>query len=422
MSTLYVEGSTSLKRALIYLSEPSHNPTKVPQRNLLVYTNCDDPTGFMIATQWRISQSQVKNQIYSIRLSFSRDEFDPSNYVDQYLAMDVTRAFTEEWLKSKNIMRPYLIALQADGQSGLLHSHIYICNPGDNGEGISKGVSALQMQDLNDKVMTKFMRDHGRSTEIQDELIKRKRLRDKNAEGSARRGYSYGKSKLNAKAKANKETMTKVLQESLSRAVSKEQFIFLIRQQGIYLNRRANGSDDLWLRKDGKYRKSISLEYKGTKARTTTLLNMDLKEIADQIDKNAQAGHISKVKDQYVPDKDLHKPHQNVRKSVVMRKINLKNVPKNTTVGDNTPNPAFYSLKDLIGKNQAKLAAINKQLENNLLTKEKRQQLLASKQQISSEIGELESTLTVATTKQQEQQMLREFKQESIQSDDEWEP
>ena len=422
MSTLYVEGSTSLKRALIYLSEPSHNPDKVPQRNLLVYTNCNDPTGFMIATQWRISQSQVKNQIYSIRLSFSRDEFDPSNYVDQYLAMDVTRAFTEEWLRSKNIMRPYLIALQADGQSGLLHSHIYICNPGDDGEGISKGVSALQMQDLNDKVMTKFMRDHGRSTEIQDELIKRKRLRDKNAEGSARRGYSYGKSKLNAKAKANKETMTKVLQESLSKAVSKEQFIFLIRQQGIYLNRRANGSDDLWLRKDGKYRKSISLEYKGTKARTATLLRMDLKEIADQIDKNAQVGHISKVKDQYVPDKDLHKPHQNVRKSVVMRKINLKNVPKNTTVGDNTPNPAFYSLKDLIGKNQAKLAAINKQLENNLLTKEKRQQLLASKQQISSEIGELESTLTVATTKQQEQQMLREFKQESIQSDDEWEP
>ena len=422
MSTLYVEGSTSLKRALIYLSEPSHNPTKVPQRNLLVYTNCDDPTGFMIATQWRISQSQVKNQIYSIRLSFSRGEFNPSNYVDQYQALDVTRAFTEEWLKSKNIMRPYLIALQADGQGGLLHSHIYICNPGEDGSGIPKGVSALRMQDLNDKVMTKFMIDHGRSTEIQDELIKRKRFRDKNAEGSARRGYSYGKSKLNAKAKANKETMTKVLQESLSKAVSKEQFIFLIRQQGIYLNRRANGSDDLWLRKDGKYRKSISLEYKGTKARTTTLLNMDLKEIADQIDKNAQAGHISKVKDQYVPDKDLHKPHQNVRKSVVMRKINLKNVPKNTTVGDNTPNPAFYSLKDLIGKNQAKLAAINKQLENNLLTKEKRQQLLASKQQISSEIGELESTLTVATTKQQEQQMLREFKQESIQSDDEWEP
>ena len=422
MSTLYVEGSTSLKRAPIYLSEPSHNPTKVPQRNLLVYTNCDDPTGFMIATQWRISQSQVKNQIYSIRLSFSRGEFNPSNYVDQYQALDVTRAFTEEWLKSKNIMRPYLIALQADGQGGLLHSHIYICNPGEDGSGIPKGVSALRMQDLNDKVMTKFMIDHGRSTEIQDELIKRKRFRDKNAEGSARRGYSYGKSKLNAKAKANKETMTKVLQESLSRAVSKEQFIFLIRQQGIYLNRRANGSDDLWLRKDGKYRKSISLEYKGTKARTTTLLNMDLKEIADQIDKNAQAGHISKVKDQYVPDKDLHKPHQNVRKSVVMRKINLKNVPKNTTVGDNTPNPAFYSLKDLIGKNQAKLAAINKQLENNLLTKEKRQQLLASKQQISSEIGELESALAVTTTKQQEQQMLREFKQESIQSDDEWEP
>ena len=417
MSTLYVEGSTSLKRALIYLSEPSHNPTKVPQRNLLVYTNCDDPTGFMIATQWRISQSQVKNQIYSIRLSFSRGEFDPSNHIDQYQALDVTRTFTEEWLKSKNIMRPYLIALRADGQSGLLHSHIYICNPGDDGEGISKGVSALQMQDLNDKVMTKFMLDHGRSTEIQDELIKRKRLRDKNAEGSARRGYSYGKSKLNAKAKANKETMTKVLQESLSKAVSKEQFIFLIRQQGIYLNRRANGSDDLWLRKDGKYRKSISLEYRGTKARTATLLHMDLGEIAAQIARNSKNA-TSKPKIQNIPEKHLQKPHHSVHKNAMMLKTNSTDAPKKAAISGNESNLSFYNLKDLINQKRAKLTDVISKLDDKRLTDEQRQQLLASKQQISSEIDELESSLTVVTTKQQEQ-MLHRFEQSFFQSDNE---
>ena len=409
MSTLYVEGSTSLKRALIYLSEPSHNPDKVPQRNLLVYTNCDDPTGFMITTQWRISQSQVKNQIYSIRLSFSRDEFDPSNYVDQYLAMDVTRAFTEEWLKSKNIMRPYLIALQADGQGGLLHSHIYICNPGDNGEGISKGVSALQMQDINDKVMTKFMLDHGRSTEIQDELIKHKRLRDKNAEGSARRGYSYGKSKLNAKAKANKETMTKVLQESLSKAVSKEQFIFLIRQQGIYLNRRANGSGDLWLRKDGTYRKSISLEYRGTKARTATLLGMDLKEIAEQIDENAKLAPISDPKDQYVPEKHLHYPKQADRKEATGHKAIPVSNPKTKMISDDLSSLSFYTLKDLIHKKRAKLAGINAQLEDKQLSKDQRQRLLVVKQQLFDEIGELQSALTVMTTKQEKHRIAHKF-------------
>lgn len=409
MSTLYVEGSTSLKRALIYLSEPSHNPDKVPQRNLLVYTNCNDPTGFMIATQWRISQSQVKNQIYSIRLSFSRNEFDPSNYVDQYLALDVTRAFTEEWLKSKKIKRPYLIALQADGQGGLLHSHIYICNPGNNGEGISKGVSALQMQDLNDQVMKQFMLDHGRSTEIQDELIKRKRLRDKHAEDSARRGHSYGKSKLNAKAESNKKTMTKVLHNALAHAVTKDDFIRLIQQQGIYLNRRANGSDDLWLRKDGKYRKSISLEYKGTKARTATLLHMDLKEIAEQIDENAKLAPISDPKDQYVPEKHLHYPKQADRKEATGHKAIPVSNPKTKMISDDLSSLSFYTLKDLIHKKRAKLAGINAQLEDKQLSKDQRQRLLVVKQQLFDEIGELQSALTVMTTKQEKHRMAHKF-------------
>lgn len=409
MSTLYVEGSTSLKQALIYLSQPSHNPDKVLQRNLLVYTNCDDPTGFMIATEWRLSQSQVKNQLYSIRLSFSKNEFDPNNHVDQFLAMDVSRTFTEAWLKYKKITRPYLIALQADGQGGLLHSHIYICNPGHDGNGIAKGVSALQMQDLNDKVMTKFMLDHGRSTKVQDELIKRKHQRDENASVSARHGYSYGKSKLNAKAEKNKKAMTKALHNALTHAVTKDDFIRLIQQQGIYLNRRDNG--DIWLRKDGTYRKSISLEYKGTKARTATLLHMDLKEIADQIDKNAEVTpHTTKSNSSYAPEKSLHKHLVNHKETTLPKTVSI-NGHKSRAGSDDSSNLGFYNLKDLIRKKQAKLTNINSQLEDSQLSKEKRQQLMAVKRQILSEIGELESSLAVITTKQQEQQILRKFKQ-----------
>ena len=172
MSTLFVEPSASLFKALGYLAEQSHNPDQCPDRNLMVDSNCSDVSEFFAETERRIAKAnRLRNHLYSVRLSFSRDEFDPMQAADQDLAFDLSKEFVESWLKEKKINRPYVIALQADGKSGLLHTHIYICNPGADGKGIPKGVSALKMQDLNDKVTRDFMLKHDRSTAIQDRLM-----------------------------------------------------------------------------------------------------------------------------------------------------------------------------------------------------------------------------------------------------------
>ena len=137
MSTLFVEGSTSVYKALGYLGEQSHNPNQCPDRNLMVDSNYPDITSFFAETERRIAKAnRLRNHLYSVRLSFSRDEFDPMQAADQDLAFDLSKEFTEAWLKEKGVNRPYIVALQADGKSGLLHSHIYICNPGADGKGI----------------------------------------------------------------------------------------------------------------------------------------------------------------------------------------------------------------------------------------------------------------------------------------------
>lgn len=287
MSTLFVEPSSSLKKAMSYLAEPSHNPAKTPNRNLMFASNYHDPTRFFLEAERRINKSsKTRNKIYSIRLSFTREEFNPNSSIDQYLALEASKAFTETWLESKKTNRPYLIALQSDGQSGLLHSHIFICNPGVNGQGIYKGVSALQMQDLNDKVMRKFMLDHDRSTKVQDKLMHAKKERDFNSMLDSDNAHKYGKSKMNSRSKEKKEKMTQALEIALHNAVDRKSFLRLTMQQGIYLSHRSNNLEDLWFRRDGTYRKSISFEYKGTTARSFSLLNMNLEEIDKQIRQN----------------------------------------------------------------------------------------------------------------------------------------
>ena len=101
-----------------------------------------------------------------------------------------------------------------------------------------------------------------------------------------------------------------------------------------------------------------------------------------------------------------------------MLKTNSTDAPKKAAISGNASNLSFYNLKDLINQKRAKLTDVISKLDDKRLTDEQRQQLLASKQQISSEIDELESSLTVVTTKQQEQ-MLHRFEQNFFQSDNE---
>ena len=403
MSTLFVEPSTSLTQALGYLAEQSHNPDQCPDRNLMVDSNYSDVSEFFAETERRIAKAnRLRNHLYSVRLSFSRDEFDPTQAADQDLAFDLSKEFVESWLKEKKINRPYVIALQADGKSGLLHTHIYICNPGADGKGIPKGVSALKMQDLNDKVTREFMLKHDRSTAVQDKLMANKKQHDHNSMGASVGDRHYGKSKANAKAKENREYMKKALANALGLATSRQEFLRLIQQRGIYLNRRANKEDsDLWLRLDGTFRKSLSFEYRGTPGRTTTLLGMDLEQIDQQIKRNVKLKQNQKQRQLSVP---IQHAHQHKRPKVKFHSLKLvkpkAKTAEKTVTKTVLPKP-HLNLQELLNEKYRELIKINEQLSDPKLPKAKREYLEKIKPGVVQAVSELESAFFVGETKKE---------------------
>lgn len=403
MSTLYVEPSASLFKAMQYLGEQSHNPDQCPDRNLMVDSNYPDISSFFAESERRIAKAdRLRNHLYSVRLSFSRDEFDPTQATDQDLAFELSKEFVESWLKEKGINRPYIVALQADGKSGLLHSHIYICNPGADAKGIPKGVSALKMQDLNDKVTREFMLKHDRSTAVQDKLMANKKQHDHNSMGASIGDRHYGKSKANAKAKENREYMKKILANALSQATTRQEFLRLIQQRGIYLNRRANKADDddLWLRQDGSFRKSISFEYHGTPARTATLLGMTL----EQIDYRLKQNDLKQEKKQQVgiqPTKHIHQhKHSKIRAHVVKLVKPKAKTAEKTAAKTVLPRP-HQNLQELLNEKYRELIKINEQLSDPKLPKAKREYLERIKPGVVQAVSELESAFFVGETKKE---------------------
>ena len=414
MSTLFVEPSASLFKALGYLAEQSHNPDQCPDRNLMVDSNCSDVSEFFAETERRIAKAnRLRNHLYSVRLSFSKDEFDPTQATDQDLAFDLSKEFVESWLKEKNVNRPYVIALQADGKSGLLHSHIYICNPGSDGKGIPKGVSALKMQDLNDKVTREFMLKHDRSTAVQDHLIASKKQHDHNSMGASVGNRHYGKSKANAKAADNKEYMKKTMMSALKQATSRQEFLQLILQQNIYLNRDANkSSDDLWLRHDGGFRKSLSFEYRGTPGRTATLLGLSLEQIDQQLKWNAKLKQNQKQKQLSVP---IQHTHQHKQPKVKFHSLKLVKPKAKTVTKTVLPKP-HLNLQELLNEKYRELIKINEQLSDPKLPKSKREYLEKIKPSVVQAVSELESAFFVGETKKEvwrRKQKERELEKES---------
>ena len=399
MSTLFVEPSASLFKALGYLAEQSHNPDQCPDRNLMVDSNCSDVSEFFAETERRIAKAnRLRNHLYSVRLSFSKDEFDPTQATDQDLAFDLSKEFVESWLKEKKINRPYVIALQADGKSGLLHTHIYICNPGADGKGIPKGVSALKMQDLNDKVTREFMLKHDRSTAIQDRLMANKKQHDHNSMGASVGEQHYGKSKANAKAVDNKEYMKKAMMSALKQATSRQEFLQLILQQNIYLNRDANkSSDDLWLRHDGGFRKSLSFEYRGTPGRTATLLGLNLEQIDQRLKWNAKLKQNQNQKQLSVP---IQHTHQHKRPKVKFHSLKLVKPKAKTVTKTVLPKP-HLNLQELLNEKYRELIKINEQLSDPKLPKSKREYLEKIKPGVVQAVSELESAFFVGETKKE---------------------
>ena len=192
--------------------------------------------------------------------------------------------------------------------------------------------------------------------------------------------------------------MKKAMMSALKQATSRQEFLQLILQQNIYLNRRANKADDddLWLRQDGSFRKSISLEYHGTPARTATLLGMTL----EQIDYWLKQNDLKQEKKQQVgiqPTKHIHQhKHSKIRAHVVkLVKPKAKTVTKTVL-----PKP-HLNLQELLNEKYRELIKINEQLSDPKLPKSKREYLEKIKPGVVQAVSELESAFFVGETQKE---------------------
>lgn len=246
------------------------------------------------------------------------------------------------------------------------------------------------------------MLKHDRSTAVQDRLMANKKQHDHNSMGASIGDRHYGKSKANAKAVDNKEYMKKAMMSALKQATSRQEFLQLILQQNIYLNRDANkSSDDLWLRHDGGFRKSLSFEYRGTPGRTATLLGLSLEQIDQRLKWNAKLKQNQNQKQLSVP---IQHTHQHKRPKVKFHSLKLvkpkAKTAEKTVTKTLLPKP-HLNLQELLNEKYRELIKINEQLSDPKLPKSKREYLEKIKPGVVQAVSELESAFFVGETKKE---------------------
>src|SRR5699024_7451736 len=179
---------------------------------------------------------------------------------------------------------------------------------------------------------------------------------------------------------------------ALAQATTRQAFLRLIQQRGIYLNRRANKEDsDLWLRLDGTFRKSLSIEYRGTPGRTATLLGLSLEQIDQRLKWNAKLKQNQNQKQLSVP---IQHAHQHKRSKVKFHSLKLvkpkAKVAEKTVTKTVLPKP-HLNLQELLNEKYRELIKINEQLSDPKLPKSRREYLEKIKPDVVQAVSELES-------------------------------
>lgn len=293
MATVSV-GKGSIDTVWAYLTGPSH--TSGMERNLLTYNSAGGVNAFesmasfpyLVKQAKRFASGSLKNDVYTIRQSFDSDELQYNSSIDVQIANELGRDLAEKFLRKRGIQREYAVFTQADGKSHHLHNHIIIVNPDYMGRAISKGVSFHEVADLNDQVVINGLRANGRDTAVQQALQTKKKEEDSRSVANATGNSKYGHYHSDSESKKNRDYMTGVLQHALSSATSRAEFNRYLIQHNIKINRQSNENDGGWLRKDGKLKDSLSLEYDHTHLKTKTALHMTLADIDKQLADNAR--------------------------------------------------------------------------------------------------------------------------------------
>lgn len=293
MATINVMGS-ALEHQWEYLTGNSHSEGMT--RNAVVYNSIMGAEGFnnwntfkpTIEQFLKMSSGNLKNEVWVIRQSFSRDELDYKNPDDARIANELGRNLAEQWLLSKGAQRYFCVFTQKDGKSHMLHNHILISNVDMFGNALQKGISFQKVSDINDNVVIDGLAKYGKNTAVQQSLKAQKQKADNRSATNAIDNRTYGHYNNADESQKNREYMTNALKYALKTAISRSEFNDLLLRQGIRINRQSNENDGGWIRKDGRLKKSLSLSYNNTHLRTSTALHMTLEQIDDQLRDNAR--------------------------------------------------------------------------------------------------------------------------------------
>lgn len=272
-------GKNSGRSAVDYVeSEQVHHADEsVTSRNLRRSSNCGDFSVVYSRYSRRLKQEKGDRKtvaFFSIVQSFSKDELDYRNPDDVDLAHEAGCELARR-LAKQYPDRAWGVWTQADGDSHHLHNHVYFMNYNDAMEAVphKETYRALDWKDvskLNDEVCKDILGDKSKPVRSP---ARQKLLED---------GYaplSDSGRKRKSQHKANVEYINVAFTKAIAVATSEQELSRLLARQGVFVQLRGDmekddrGHDLRWKTKAGRYRKALTLKYKGTKLRTDKLDN-----------------------------------------------------------------------------------------------------------------------------------------------------
>lgn len=286
MSTINVSRG-SLSAQMAYLeAEIHHADDYVDERNLITTGSNHNRSQFVKRqmTAYVSRQSaRTKVEAYQIRQSFSAKELNYRNEKDRQTANKLGQELAKAINKVNGTNYPFIVATQADGKSHLLHNHIIFCNADSHGKPIPHGLSWFKVADLNDQITSKSKNLH---FDEQSKLRNQKQKSDNNSIADSPLDRKFGKSAKN-NDKPSTDDFKSIVNDALSKATSRAEFMRLLRLQRVYIAQR-RGKEDKWEKSDGTLKQSISLQYGNMRKRTKSLTGLTLNQMEQRFKLNKQ--------------------------------------------------------------------------------------------------------------------------------------
>ena len=359
-------GKNSGKSAVEYVESEQvhHADDTVTNRNLRRSSNCGNFSVVYGEYSKRLKQEKGDRKtvaFFSIVQSFSKDELDYRSPDDVDLAHEAGCELARR-LAKKYPDRAWGVWTQADGDSHHLHNHIYFMNYDNFLKAVPhkdtyRALDWKDVSELNDKVCEDVL---GKKSKPVRSPARQKLLE--------KRGYaslSDSGRKRKSQHKADVEHINEAFAKAIAVATSEQELSRLLARQGVFVQLRGNmekdeqGHDLRWKTKSGRYRKALTLKFKGTKVRTDKLNNP-----------MSTAAIVSKLVGNAIAEKKLQaqeKVHQENRQK--QRKINVERTSeegKPTGRPNVKTNPATRNVRD--GSGYHKSGKTDKKLETNQAT------------------------------------------------------